>query len=70
MDRVVDTRGLSCPLPVLKTGDVIAEGHTKVDVRVDNGAARENVRRFAQSKGYSVIIEDSGIGEWVLHLRK
>jgi len=70
MKKVIDARGLSCPLPVLKTKAALEEGHAELEVRVDNGAARENVIRFARSKGYSVEVKEAGGGEWFLCLRK
>ena len=57
----VDVRGLSCPIPVVKTKETIEENpKEKIVVVVDSAVSRENVARLAQSKGYSVETEGSG----------
>ena len=51
----VDARGLSCPIPVVKTKKALDENPGKeVTVLVDAAVAKENVSRMAKSKGYSV----------------
>lgn len=51
----VDARGLSCPIPVVKTNKTIRE-HPGVElaVLVDSEVSRENVTRLAGSHGYQV----------------
>jgi TusA-related sulfurtransferase len=45
----LDCRGLACPIPVIKTKEVIDQGKVeKLTGLVDNPAARENVSRFFQ----------------------
>ena len=54
----VDARGLSCPIPVVKTKKALDENLGKeVTVLVDAVVAKENVSRMAKSKGYSVTEE-------------
>jgi tRNA 2-thiouridine synthesizing protein A len=55
----VDARGLSCPIPVVKTKQAM-EGNPKeqVMVLVESAVSRENVTRLAESKGYLVEIEN------------
>lgn len=57
----IDARGLSCPMPVIKTKNAI-EGMKSgsVVVIVDNGTARDNVTRLAKSKGFNVALEKKG----------
>jgi len=57
----IDARGLSCPMPVIKTKKAI-EGMKSgsVVVIVDNGTARDNVSRLAKSKGFNVVLEKKG----------
>ena len=50
---MVDARGLACPIPVLMTQKELAKGADSVEVMVDNFAARENVTRLAESKGFA-----------------
>jgi selenium metabolism protein YedF len=54
----LDCRGKSCPQPVLETKRLIEErGPDEVKVAVDNEASRENVRRFLESIGYQVAVD-------------
>jgi tRNA 2-thiouridine synthesizing protein A len=57
----IDARGLSCPMPVIKTKKAI-EGMKSgsVVVIVDNATARDNVSRLAKSKGFNVALEKKG----------
>ena len=70
MKKAVDARGLNCPLPVLKTLAAVEEGCDEVEVLVDHEAARQNVARFAASRGFLVEVNDAGRGEWLLRLRQ
>ena len=55
----VDARGLSCPIPVVKTKKAIEENpKDMITVLVDSAVSKENVSRLAKSEGYSVEIED------------
>ncbi len=57
----VDCRNLACPEPVLRTRSCIANDAPRVlAVIVDSAAARENVARFLQSRGYAVIVREDG----------
>ncbi|RQD75432.1 MAG: preprotein translocase subunit TatB [Candidatus Syntrophonatronum acetioxidans] len=61
---VVDTRGLSCPQPVIKTINEIKKGEKKeITVLVDSDTARENISRALDAQGWKVLDvqpEDSG----------
>jgi tRNA 2-thiouridine synthesizing protein A len=64
----VDLRGFSCPIPVVKTQKAIEEHpDEELIVLVETGVSRENVSRLAQSKGYTIEVEEEG-GEFRLHL--
>lgn len=53
--QVVDTRGLSCPAPVLLVKEAVERmGAFEITVLVDNEPSRENVNRFLQSRKYIV----------------
>jgi len=59
----VDARGLSCPIPVVRTKKAINENPTAmITVFVDDTTTKENVSRLAKSEGYSVKIEGSRDG--------
>jgi tRNA 2-thiouridine synthesizing protein A len=54
----VDARGFSCPIPVVKTKEVIDKNpKDPLAVLVDNEVSKENVSRLAKNRGYSVEIE-------------
>lgn len=52
--NTVDTRGLSCPEPVLLTKDALAKGDFPVLVLISDATPYENVRRYAENNGYTV----------------
>lgn len=57
----IDCRGLACPGPVLKAKEAIeAQGPSKIVVKVDNIASKENVSRFLRTQGYDVFVEGEG----------
>ncbi|WP_136514781.1 sulfurtransferase-like selenium metabolism protein YedF [Geomonas edaphica] len=54
----LDVRGMACPLPVVQVKRALeaAQGE-ELHVLLDDGAPRENVKRFAQGRGYQVLEE-------------
>ena len=55
MAKILDLTGLACPLPVVRTKEALeSEGDQGLIVMVDNLAARDNVTRFAESRGCTV----------------
>ena len=64
----VDARGFSCPVPVVKTKKAIeANPGQPITVLVESDVSRENVTRLAESKGYSLEVENTDDG-FKLHL--
>jgi len=64
----VDARGLSCPIPVVKTIKAMEEHPQDVlQVLVDNGTARENILRLGTNRDYTVSVQETA-GEWHLKL--
>ena len=64
----IDVRGFSCPVPVVHAKKAIEQNPGEVIiVLVETAVSRENVSRFAESRGYSVIKEDVA-GEYRLTL--
>lgn len=57
MPKVVDARGLTCPLPVVRTRAALKENDTVVTI-VDNEVARRNVETMAANRGYTVAVEE------------
>ena len=64
----VDARGFSCPIPVVRTKKAMEENPNEVlTVLVETVVSKENVSRLAQSRGYSVKVEEVS-GEYRLVL--
>jgi len=59
MDEVLDLRGLSCPIPLLKTRDALAHVDN-MTVIVDELVARENIMKFAKSQKYRAECTSTG----------
>jgi TusA-related sulfurtransferase len=68
MEKIIDCKGMACPLPVvnakkaseeLKAGDVLT-------VLVDNEIAVQNLTRFGEHKGYSVSAEKKAEKEYAV----
>ena len=68
MEKIVDCKGMACPLPVvnakkaaeeLKSGDVLT-------VLVDNEIAVQNLTRFAEHKGFTVSAEKQADKEYAV----
>ncbi|MBQ7607853.1 MAG: sulfurtransferase TusA family protein [Desulfovibrionaceae bacterium] len=69
--REIDTRGLSCPQPVLLFHEAAkADAQSPMDILVDNEASRENVTRAATKLGWQVTQKDEESGVTRLLLRK
>ena len=61
MAKIIDLSGLACPGPVIRTKETLEAGETgEFIVVVDHEAARDNVSRFAQSRGCTVSVAQSG----------
>ncbi len=62
--EIIDCRGLACPGPVIQVKKKM-EGKPPGSIfaiDVDSEASRENVRRFAQSRGASIFTEEIETG--------
>ena len=67
---MVDTRGLSCPIPVVMVQQAIKkDAPAKLEVLADAKVAVENITRLAGTMGYQVTVADRD-GEFKLTLRK
>lgn len=71
MERIIDCKGLNCPLPVvnakkaaeeMKAGDVLT-------VLVDNEIAVQNLQRFAAGKGYGASSEKKAEKEYAVTIQ-
>lgn len=67
-NNIVDARGRSCPEPVVMTKNALEAGGVPLEVLVDNEVAKENVTRFAQSRGHQVKITELNDEEYKLEI--
>jgi selenium metabolism protein YedF len=56
MEKIIDCRGMACPLPVINTKKAVEELHASdvLIVLVDNEIAVQNLQRFASHKNFPV----------------
>ena len=66
---MVDTRGMSCPIPVVMVQKAVKDGPAALEVLADAQVAVENISRFAASQGYNVSVTPDG-DEFKLTLTK
>jgi tRNA 2-thiouridine synthesizing protein A len=70
-DRELDTRGLNCPLPILKAKKALADmssGETLKVVSTDPGSVRD-FKAFARQTGNELLDQQTEGGDF-LHLLK
>lgn len=56
--ETIDTRGLSCPQPVIMVTRAISEGKSEFEILADTECSYENVTRLLESKKYKYEIEE------------
>jgi tRNA 2-thiouridine synthesizing protein A len=69
IDKEVDTRGLNCPLPILKAKKALAEmnsGQLLKVVATDAGSVRD-FQAFAKQTG-NELVEQQTVGEEYIHV--
>jgi len=57
---MIDTRGLSCPIPVVMVQKAVKNAPAELEVLADAQVAVENITRFASSQGYQVSVTEDG----------
>jgi TusA-related sulfurtransferase len=71
-DKEIDTRGLNCPLPILKAKKALAEMHTGQTLKVvatDPGSVRD-FQAFAKQTGNELIDQQTVNEEFIHVLRR
>ncbi|MES2952405.1 MAG: sulfurtransferase TusA family protein [Pseudomonadota bacterium] len=71
-DKEIDTRGLNCPLPILKAKKALAEmstGQTLKVVSTDQGSIRD-FQAFARQTGNELIDQQTVNNEFVHVMRR
>ncbi|MDZ4179455.1 MAG: sulfurtransferase TusA family protein [Coriobacteriia bacterium] len=56
----VDARGLSCPLPVMRTKKALESNPDALVVLADSGTAKVNVNNLLVDAGFDVTVTESG----------
>jgi TusA-related sulfurtransferase len=72
VDRELDTRGLSCPLPILKAKKALSEMHSGQTVRVistDAGSVRDFMA-FAKQTGNELVEQSTEGADYIHVLRR
>ncbi len=70
--REIDTRGLNCPLPILKAKKALAEmrsGEVLKVVATDPGSVRD-FQAFARQSGNELVEQTRGADEFVHYLKR
>lgn len=71
-DRILDCLGLYCPEPVFRTRlalDEMEEGHV-LEVKADDPAAEEDIKRLARRLGHEVLEIESDGEQVIILIRK
>ncbi|MEJ6024324.1 sulfurtransferase TusA family protein [Ramlibacter sp. PS4R-6] len=71
VDKEIDTRGLNCPLPILKAKKALADmqsGQLLKVVATDSGSVRD-FQAFAKQTG-NELVEQQTVGEEYVHVLK
>lgn len=66
----IDARGLSCPQPIILVKKAVDKKEKNIQVKVDDRAALENVKRFGLAMKYDVKVENLTEDEHLLTLNK
>ena len=68
MEKIIDCKGMACPLPVVnakKAAEAMSLGDV-LTVLVDNEIAVQNLSRFAEHKGFGVAAQKKGEKEYAV----
>ena len=71
IDKEIDTRGLNCPLPILKAKKALADmvsGQTLKVVATDAGSVRD-FQAFTKQTG-NELLEQKTVGEEYIHVMR
>jgi tRNA 2-thiouridine synthesizing protein A len=71
-DKELDTRGMNCPLPILKTKKALAEmtpGQVLKVVSTDAGSVKD-MQAFANQTGNTLVSSSEEKGEYVFMMQK
>ena len=68
MEKIIDCKGMACPLPVVNAKKAAEQGTSGdvLTVLVDNEIAVQNLTRFAEHKGFGVCAEKKADKEYAV----
>jgi tRNA 2-thiouridine synthesizing protein A len=72
VDQVLDAKGLSCPLPILKTKKAV-EGLTKdqvLKVETTDPGSKNDMAAWAKRTGNEVLKVEEGSGTFTFYIKK
>ncbi len=72
IDKEIDTRGLNCPLPILKAKKALAElasGQVLKVVSTDAGSVRD-FQAFAKQTGNELLEQETAGGDFIHVMRR
>ena len=61
----LDARGMSCPIPVVKTKKLLEE-YSLVETTVDNIIATENLRKLAEQLNYKIDVKEISKDKYIV----
>lgn len=59
MKKIIDAKGKNCPMPVIMAKKEIDAGVKFFEIEVDNKIAVENLKKLANSQGFTTTIEEN-----------
>lgn len=59
MKKFIDAKGKNCPMPVIMAKKEIDSGVKFFEIEVDNKIAVENLKKLANSQGFTTIIKEN-----------
>jgi tRNA 2-thiouridine synthesizing protein A len=71
-DKEIDTRGLNCPLPILRAKKALTDvqsGQVLKIVATDPGSVKD-FETFAKQTGHALLAHDEANGEFTFYMRK
>lgn len=71
-DKELNARGLSCPLPIVKTKKALADmtpGQILKVVSTDTGSVKD-MAAFAEQTGNALVAQEEVGGEFVFYMKK
>lgn len=59
MNKVIDAKGMQCPMPVIMAKNEIDDGNIAFIIEVDNSIAVENLKKLANSRNMNCYVKEN-----------